>query len=176
MSNLSLISSFTLPTIIVLFGVIMLSRRKDYFCVFINGAKEGIRSTLNIIPTLCLLITGVSMLTSSGAINILEKLLDPIFSFLKIPVELLTLIITRPLSSGASIAAFEDIIKRCGVDSYEALCASVIMASSDTAFYVIAIYFSTTEIKKTRHAIPCALLTSALSIVLGCMLCSIFFE
>ncbi len=176
MNKLSLISSFILPLVIAAFALILLNRKRDYLSVFISGAKEGIKTSFDIMPTLCLLIIGVGMLTGSGAIDIFEKILAPVFDFLKIPVELLSLIITRPLSSGASLAAFEGIVERCGVDSFEAICASVIMASSDTAFYVISVYFSTTGIKKTRHAIPCALLASLLSIFLACSLCRIFFE
>ena len=176
MNSLSLASSLALPTVITAFAIILLSKKRDYLSVFISGAKEGIKASFDIMPNLCLLIIGVSMLISSGGIDILEKILYPVFDFLKIPVELLTLIITRPLSSGASIAAFEGIIERCGIDSFEAICASVIMASSDTAFYVISVYFSTTGIKKTRHALPCALLASLLSILLSCIVCRMFFE
>lgn len=176
MSAISKISVIILPSIIVIFGLIIGSRKKDYTASFINGAKEGIQSSFNILPNLCLLIVGVNMLTSSGATDILIKILDPVFDFLKIPVELLPLIITRPLSSGASIAAYESLIESCGVDSFAALCGAVIMSSSDTAFYVISVYFSTVEIKKTRHAIPCALLTSFFCIFLSCIVCHLFFE
>ena len=176
MSKLTLFSSLALPIVITVFAIILLSKKKDYFSVFVSGAKDGVKTSFEILPTFCLLIIGVNMLSSSGAVDILEKIFYPVFDFLKIPVELLSLIITRPLSSGASVAAFEGIVERCGVDSFEAICASVIMASSDTAFYVISVYFSTTGIKKTRHAIPCALLASLLSIFLACALCRIFFE
>ena len=176
MNKLAFISSLALPLIISLFATILLSRKRDYLSVFIHGAKDGIKASFDILPNLCLLIIGVSMLTGSGAMGILELLLGPLFDFFKIPVELLTLIITRPLSSGASVAAFEGIIERCGIDSFEAICASVIMASSDTAIYVIGIYFSTTGIKKTGHALPVALLSSLLSIILACGICRMFFE
>lgn len=176
MNKISVISALVLPIVITFFALLLLSRKRDYLSVFITGAKNGIKTSFDIMPTLCLLIIGVNMLSSSGAIDIFEKILAPVFDFLKIPIELLSLIITRPLSSGASIAAFEGVVERCGIDSFEAICASVIMASSDTAFYVISIYFSTTGIKKTRHALPCALLASLLSVFLACAICRIFFE
>ncbi|MBQ8393046.1 MAG: spore maturation protein [Clostridia bacterium] len=176
MTILNKISAFTLPFIILIFALILGSRKKDYTSVFINGAKEGICSSFNILPSLCLLVVGVSMLSSSGAINILSKILDPVFTFLKIPTELLPLIITRPLSSGASIASYESLIENSGIDSFASICGAVIMSSSDTAFYVISVYFSSTGIKKTRHALPCAILSSVLCIFLSCILCRLFFE
>jgi spore maturation protein B len=94
---------------------------------------------------------------------------------LHIPSDILPLIITRPLSGGASIATYEDIISRCGVDSYEAICASIIMASSDTVFYVIGIYFSSVGIKKTRWALPCALFVSGICIFISCAISRFFF-
>ncbi len=175
MNVLNYISSLILPLVISLFAFILLSRKKDYTSVFLKGAEDGIRASFSILPSLCLLIVGVSMFTASGATDILSKLLYPLFDFLKIPVDLLPLIITRPLSSGASIAIYEELIQRCGIDSFEALCGSVIMASTDTAFYVVGVYFSTTRLK-TRYAIPCALLTTVFCIFISCTICRLFFE
>lgn len=175
MGVLNYISSLILPLVISVFALILLSRKKDYTSVFINGAKEGIEASFSVLPSLCLLIVGTSMFTSSGAADILARLLDPLFSFLKIPVDLLPLIITRPLSSGASIAVYEELIQRCGIDSFEVLCGSVIMASTDTVFYVVSVYFSKARLK-TRYTIPCALLTTVFCIFVSCMICRIFFE
>ena len=94
---------------------------------------------------------------------------------LHVPSEIFPLIITRPISGSASLATFEDILQKCGADSYEALCASLIMASSDTVIYVISVYFSTSSIKKTSYALPCALFISTISVFLSCILVKIFF-
>lgn len=175
MNILNYISSLILPLVISVFALILLSRKKDYTSVFIDGAREGIKSSFSILPTLCLLIVGVSMFTASGATEVLSKLLYPIFDFLKIPVDLLPLIVTRPLSSGASIAVYEELVQRCGIDSFEVLCGSIIMASTDTVFYVVGVYFSTTRLK-TRYTIPCALLTTVFCIFISCTICRLFFE
>ena len=175
MNILNYISSLILPLVISVFALILLSRKKDYTSVFINGAREGIKSSFSILPTLCLLIVGVSMFTASGATEIMSKMLSPLFDFLKIPVDLLPLIVTRPLSSGASIAVYEELVQRCGIDSFEVLCGSIIMASTDTVFYVVGVYFSTTRLK-TRYTIPCALLTTVFCIFISCAICRIFFE
>ena len=156
MANLQYFSSLILPIIILIFGLILLLSKKDIQKAFYSGAKEGIRSSFDLMPNLCLLIVGTSMLSNSGAIDIISKILDPVFEFLKIPSEILPLIITRPLSSGASIAAYEDIVSRFGVDSFAALCGAVTMASSDTVIYVISMYFSSTSVQKTKYTVPCA--------------------
>ena len=176
MSIIKHFSSFVLPTIIVIFSLILHLSKKVGAKAFFNGALDGAKSSLEILPNLCLLIVGVNMFTASGAVEIMKHLLDPLFNHLKIPTEILPLIITRPLSSGASIATYEDIISRCGADSFEALCASVIMASSDTAAYVIGVYFSVTKVKKTRYAIPCAIVVTLFCIFVSCALCRVFFE
>ena len=175
MEKINSISSFIIPIIILGVSLIILFGKRDYFSFFLDGAKQGAISAIKLLPTLCALIVSVSLFTASGAGNFLSSILAPIFSFLHIPPELFPLIITRPISGGASIATFEDILQKCGVDSYEGLCASIIMASSDTAIYVISVYFSTSKIKKTAHALPCAIFVSAISVFLSCILARIFF-
>ncbi|MBQ9703957.1 MAG: spore maturation protein [Clostridia bacterium] len=154
----------------------LLVSKRNLIDDFFIGAKEGIKSTVNLIPNLCLLTVAISMLSSSGALDIISKILYPVFDFLKIPKDILPLIITRPLSFGASVAAYENLIERCGIDSIETICASIIMASSDTTLYVISVYFSATSIKKTRYTIPIALTVSILSIFLSCLLGRLLFE
>ena len=169
------VSYFVLPFILFLVGVIILFGKKDYFAVFLIGAKRGFSSSLKLIPTMCALVVGVSMLSASGALEVLSNTLGPAFDFIGIPSELLPLILTRPLSFGASLASFNEIIRVCGVDSLVGLCASVIMASSDTAIYVMSVYFASSGIKKTRFALGVCLLSSLFCIILSCILCRVFF-
>ncbi len=176
MLKLQYISSLILPIIILVFSIMLLVSKRNLIDDFFIGAKEGIKSTVNLTPNLCLLTVAISMLSSSGALDIISKILYPVFDFLKIPKDILPLIITRPLSFGASVAAYENLIERCGIDSIETICASIIMASSDTTLYVISVYFSATSIKKTRYTIPIALTVSILSIFLSCVLGRLLFE
>ncbi len=169
------LSYFILPTIIVLVALIILLGKKDYFSCFLKGAEKGAISAFKLLPTMCALIVGVNMLFASGATEILTRLFSPFLSFIGIPSDILPLILTRPLSFGASLASFTDIIDRCGVDSFPALCASVIMASTDTVFYVACVYFSGSNIKKTRYFIPVAVFVSFFSVILACILCRLFF-
>lgn len=176
MTIIETISYFVLPIILLIVALIILIGKKDYFSSFLNGAKEGALSAVNLLPTLCALIVGVGMFSASGASEIISNALSPFLSAIGIPTEIFTLILTRPLSGGASLATYTDIIENVGVDSIAGLCASVIMASSDTVFYVISVYFSSSGIKKTRYALPVALFVSAFSVFLSCILCRAFFE
>ena len=176
MASIQCISTLVLPFVILAFALIILTSKKEPISAFYAGAKQGLRSSFELLPSLCLLIIGINMLTASGAIEIISNILNPVFDFLKIPVELVPLIITKPLSFGASIAAYEDLISRCGIDSFEVICASIIMASSDTIFYVTGVYFSQTKAKKTRYLIPCAAILFIFSIFFSSIISRLFFE
>ena len=115
------------------------------------------------------------MLCASGFSSYIAELLAPVFDFIGVPSELITLIITRPLSGSASLATFTSIIEKYGADSFIGLCASVIISSSDTVIYVISVYFSGSGIKKTRHALPVALFISFLCVFLSCIICNLLF-
>lgn len=176
MEMLEALSSFLLPLIILIVAFFILFGKRDYFSHFLKGSAEGVRSAIELIPTLCALIVGVNMLRACGALTFLEKILSPVFDFIGIPTEILPLILTRPISGSASLAVFSDIVSTYGPDSFASLCASVIMASSDTVIYVICVYFSCVKIKKTRYSLPLALFVSAICVLLSCILCRIFFE
>lgn len=169
------IVNYILPFIIFLLCVIILFSKKDYFSFFLRGAKNGLDGAIKLLPSMCALIIGVNMLLASGATEYLADWLAPLFDRIGVPEDIFPLIITRPLSFGASLATFTDIVTRCGVDSYAALCASIIMASTDTVFYVSCVYFSASEIKKTKYFMPVALLVMAVSVFLSCILARIFF-
>ena len=166
---------FVLPCVIIFIALIILFSKKDYFSCFLKGAKNGVKSAFELLPSMCALIVGVNMLFASGATEIITSFFAPFLSKIGIPSNILPLILTRPLSFGASLASFTDIIDRCGVASFSSICASIIMASTDTVFYVACVYFSVSEIKKTRYFLPVALFVSLLSVFLSCMLARIFF-
>ncbi|MBO5356586.1 MAG: spore maturation protein [Clostridia bacterium] len=169
------ISYFVLPCVVILVAIIILVGKRDYFSCFLRGAKGGLKSAFGLIPSMCALIIGVNMLFASGATEIITGFFAPLLEKIGVPSDILPLILTRPLSFGASLASFTDIVDRCGVDSLSALCASVIMSSTDTVFYVACVYFSSSEIKKTRYFLPVALFVSLLSVFLSCMVTRLFF-
>ncbi len=170
------ISYFVLPCVVIFVGFIIFFGKRDYFSSFSSGAWNGAKASVKLLPTMCALIVGVSMFTASGASDFFTKLLSPVFDFIGVPSEIFSLILTRPISGSASLATFKEILDACGADSFAGLCASVIMASSDTVIYIICVYFSTSNIKKTRHAMPIALFVSFFCVILSCIVTRIIFE
>ncbi len=170
------ISFFVLPSVVVLVALIILFGKKNYFSSFIRGAKNGIKSSFALLPSMCALIISVSMFISSGAERMISALLAPFFDKIGVPSALFSLIILRPFSGSASLAYFENLISKYSPDSFIGICASVIMASSDTVIYVICTYFSTTKITKTRHALPIALFVSFLCVFVSCFVSRIFLN
>ena len=175
MEKIEFISSLAMPLIVFLVALIILFGKRDYFSSFIGGAKEGCKSAFSLFPTMCALIVAVSMFTSSGACDLIVEALAPFFSKIGLPSEIFPLILTRPISGSASMATFEEIMSKTGADSFASLCASIIMASSDTVVYVICVYFSTVPIKKTKYALPVAFFVSLFAIFFSTILCRIFF-
>ena len=177
MEILRSISAYIIPIILVVVSISLLSNKSgDGFSFFLDGAREGALSAIKLFPTMCALIIAVNMFSYSGAPSYIAGILSPVLGFLKIPEDIFTLIITRPISGSASLATFSEILERCGPDSFGALCASILLASSDTVIYVIGIYFSGSGIKKTRYALPLCLFVSVFCVFLSCILARLFFE
>lgn len=170
------ISLFVLPCVVFLVALIILFGKKNYFSSFLTGAKSGFKGSISLLPSMCALIVSVSMFISSGAEKIISSFLSPLFDKIGVPSALFPLILLRPFSGSASIATYEEIISLYGADSFVGVCASVIMASSDTVIYVICMYFSTTKIRKTRHALPIALFISIFCVFLSCVVSRIFLN
>ena len=115
------------------------------------------------------------MLNASGATELLFDLLSPVANALGVPAELLPLLLTRPFSGSASTASFIELLERVGADSFPGLCASVIFATSDTMVYIISIYFSSVDIKRSGAALPIATAVMLFCIFFSCFLCRVWF-
>ncbi len=172
---IDLISALPMPLILGIVGVALLVGKKDRFESFLTGARQGLHTAINLLPTLCALIVGVSMLNASGAIDLLSRFLSPVASTIGVPTELLPLLLTRPFSGSASTASFVELLERVGADSLAGLCASVIFATSDTMVYIISVYFSSVGIKRSRAAFPIATAVMLFCIFFSCFLCRLWF-
>ena len=180
---IGILSALPMPLILAITGGILLCSKKDRFESFLMGAKQGLQTAINLLPTLCALIVGVTMLNASGAVELLSKLLSPIANAVGIPTELLPLLLTRPFSGSASTASFVELLGRVGADSLTGLCASVIFATSDTMVYIISdtmvyiisVYFSSVGIKRSRATFPIAIAVMLFCIFFSCFLCRIWF-
>ena len=172
---IGILSALPMPLILAITGGILLCSKKDRFESFLMGAKQGLQTAINLLPTLCALIVGVTMLNASGAVDLLSRFLSPIADTIGIPAELLPLLLTRPFSGSASTASFVELLERVGADSLTGLCASVIFATSDTMVYIISVYFSSVGIKRSRATFPIAIAVMLFCIFFSCFLCRIWF-
>ena len=173
---MSYVSFFAIPFVLLLAGSIILFVRRDSFDEFLLGVKSGMDITVSLLPTFIVLMVGVSMVSASGLPELLSELLSPVGSRLGIPVELMPLILLRPISGSGSNAVLADIFEKYGADSMIGYCASVLMASSETMIYVITVYFSSIKVKKTGYAIPAATVVMLLCIYLSCAVCRRMFS
>lgn len=153
--------------IIILFG---LTKKVKIFDAFLLGAQGGFDTAISILPSIIGLVTAVSMLRASGAIDLLSSMLRPITESLGFPTEVLPLALLRPVSGGASTAILNDILNTYGPDSFAGKVASVICGSTETTFYTLTVYFAAVHAKNTRHTLKSALLADFTGIALGTML------
>lgn len=167
------ISNMAVPVvifIIVLWGVI---EKKPVFDLFLEGAKEGLEMTFKIFPTLIGIFLAVGMLRSSGIIDVVTDILKPLLKFLNFPVEVVPLALLRPISGSASIGIGTDIMKQFGVNSFIGNVTSVIMGSTETTFYTIAVYTSYVKIKENRGIVVAALTADIVGMLMAAAFCRI---
>ena len=167
---LRIISTLIMPTIIVAVLTNALLKKAPVFDLFTNGAKEGFKTSINILPSLVGLIVAVSMLRASGFFEIVCGFLAPVLQKVGFPAELVPMALIRPVSGSAALATLQDIITTYGADSFAGRCASVMMGSSETTFYTLAVYFGSVGITKTRYTVKAALLADVAAVIL-----SVFF-
>lgn len=134
-----------------------LAKGVDVFGAMTDGIADGLKVVLRIFPSLVALLTAVYMLRASGALEALTRLLAPLFALVGIPVETAPLMLLRPVSGSGALAVAGELIGEYGADSLIGRTAAVMLGSTETTFYVIAVYFGAVGIKKTRYAIPAAL-------------------
>jgi spore maturation protein B len=155
---MNLMSFFVIPLMLVGFPLYGLYKRVPVYESFVEGAKEGFQVAVRIIPYLVAILFAVAMFRASGAMDALARFLSPVLAPLGFPAEVLPMAIIRPLTGSGSAAIVVDMINRYGEDSIYVKMASVMFGSTETTFYVIAVYFGAINIKKTRHAVPAGLI------------------
>ena len=154
---MELLSSMTVPLLIGGVGLYGLRKRVDVYSALLQGAGEGLEILLHIVPALVALMTAVSMLRASGALELAARLLAPLLERGGIPAELLPLLLVRPISGSAALGVGAELIEACGPDSQLGRTAAVMLGSTETTFYTIAVYFGAVGAARTRYAIPAAL-------------------
>lgn len=164
------ISMLAVPVLIASFIGFGLFRKVGVYDCFVEGAKDGLQSMVGIIAPLIGLMVAINMFRASGALELLAKGLAPALDFLRLPADVLPLALLRPISGSASTAIVTDIFKNLGPDSPAGKIASVMMGSTETTFYTVAVYFGAVGIKNTRHTIAAALFADLTGILLATIL------
>lgn len=172
---LNLISLWALPALILLVLTIGVIKKIPVYEEFTDGAKDGFKIAINIIPYLVAIIVAISMLRASGAIEMIANILAPILNFWHIPADVLPLTIVRSLSGSAALGVFSDIANSLGPDSYATKLAAIMVGSSETTFYVLAVYFGAVKISKIRYALIVGLLADLVGIISAVWVCNLMF-
>ena len=169
------ISVFIIPIFLILLLLHAKRKKVNAYVSFVEGAKSSIDLSKDIFPFLIAIFVAVNLFRESGLILCLSNFLSPVLKLFGIPHELCELIFIRPFSGSASLAILENIFSQFGPDSYVSRCASTIMGSSETVFYIATIYFSQTKAKRLLYAIPVALLCTFVGAVISCLVCKIMW-
>ena len=174
-STMNIISLWALPAIIILILTMGLVKKVPIYEVFTEGAKEGFKVSVNIIPYLVAIIVAISMLRASGIIELGEHILSPVLAHLNIPADVIPIMIVRSLSGSAALGIFSDIANALGPDNYATTLAAVMVGSSETTFYVLAVYFGAVGIKKLRYSLIVGLLADLIGIIAAITVCNCMF-
>jgi len=171
----SVLSTIALPVMLTFFPLYAWLRGVKVYEEFVEGAKEGFQVAIRIIPFLVAILVSVKMFREAGGIAIAARVLGPALKYVGFPVDLLPLVLVRPLSGGATTGIFTDIVKTFGPDHINSLMAGTIFGSTETTFYVIAVYFGSVGIRRTRHAVPAGLMADLTGVIASIVICRLMF-
>jgi spore maturation protein SpmA len=174
-SYVEAISLLAIPFLLAFFPLYAALRRVPVYEEFVEGAKEGVQVALRIIPFLVAILVAIGMFRGAGGIDLVSRGLDPLFQAVGFPTELLPMAIMRPLSGSGSMGIFSELVTTHGPDSLLARMAGTIMGSTETTFYVLAVYFGSIAIRRTRHAVPAGLIADLAGLVASIAICRLVF-
>lgn len=169
-------TDYVVPILLLLTAVLALRKRENAYDLLLDGAGEGLKLLVSIVPALVLLLTAVTMLRASGAVELLSRFLSPVFSFFGIPSETALLVLIRPLSGSAALAVGAELMGQYGPDSIIGRTAAVMLGSTETTFYTISVYFGAAGISKTRYTIPAALFADAVGFFMASLTVRLYFS
>lgn len=175
MKLINYISVIAMPLIILIIILQGIKEKKDVFDIFLKGGLDGIKITLKIFPTLIGLFMAIGMLRSSGILDFIIEIISPILSIIQFPNEVVPLAILRPISGSASMAVATDIMKNNGVDSFVGVLASVLMGSTETTLYTIAVYTGSVNVKNTRAVLIASIAADLTGILVSLLICRLIY-
>lgn len=172
---MNIISLWALPSIIIIILTLGLIKKVPLYETFTEGAKDGFKVSVNIIPYLVAIIVGISMFRASGIIEIIGEILKPILLKFNVPADTIPIMLVRSLSGSAALGIFSDIAHNLGPDDYATKLSAIMVGSSETTFYVLAVYFGAVGISKLRYALIVGLLADFIGIVAAILVCNLIF-
>ena len=168
-------TDYIVPLLILTAALLALKKKENAYDLLLQGGAEGLKLLLTIAPALVILLTAVSMLRASGAVELLSRLFSPLFRLFGIPPETAVLVLIRPISGSAALAVGAELMGRYGPDSPVGRTAAIMLGSTETTFYTISVYFGAAGIKKTRYAVPAALIADLTGFVMASLTTRWFF-
>ena len=172
---MSALYSLIAPLIMACIGIYALFKRVDIFSALVDGAADGLKTVWRIAPPLICLLSAIYMFRASGALDALTTALSPVLELLGIPAETASLMLLRPFSGSGALAIGAELINEHGADSLIGRSAAVMLGSTETTFYVMAIYFGAAGIKRSRHALPSALIADLVGFVTAALVVKFLF-
>lgn len=165
--------NYVVPLVILFFIIVGFVKKVNVYDSFTLGVKEAVPLAVGVFPYVFAMLLMVGLLRESGVFAVVEKVFSPLLSFFGVPSELTEYVLLRPFSGSGSLALLQNVFDTYGADSYVGRCASTVAGSSETVFYVFAVYFSGTRIKKYGPALFIALFCSFCGVILSCLLCKL---
>ncbi len=175
MGMLLTVSDLLIPLTVLSIVVFGCLRRVDIYAVFLEGAREGLQTVLDILPTLIGLMVAVEVMRAGGLLELLVRLIRPVADAVGFPAELAPLSVVRLVSSSAAMGLLTDLFATYGPDSFLGRAASVMMSCTETVFYTMSLYFLSVGIRKTGYTLPCALLANFVGVLAAVWLVRLVF-
>jgi spore maturation protein B len=164
-----------IPLILLLFLGMAYFKKVKVYERFVEGAKEGFQIGVKIIPYLVAMLVAIAMFRASGALEILTYVMKPFTELIGMPSEVLPMALMRPLSGSGSLGVMTELMKTHGADSLIGFMSSTMFGSTETTFYVIAVYFGAVNIQKTRYALPAGLIADVAGLLAAALICTAIF-
>jgi len=164
-----------IPVILLIFLGMAYFKKVKVYERFVEGAKEGFQIGVKIIPYLVAMLVAIAMFRASGALDILTYVIKPVTALIGMPSEVLPMALMRPLSGSGSLGVMTELMKTHGADSVIGFMSSTMFGSTETTFYVIAVYFGAVNIQKTRYALPAGLIADAAGLLAATLICTALF-
>lgn len=168
-------SNYAIPFLLLVIPILGFAKKVKVYEAFVEGAKDGFTVAIKIIPFLVAILVAIGMFRASGAMDYFVYLLSPITNLIGMPAETLPVALMRPLSGSGTLGIVTELMNEHGPDSFIGRLSSTMFGSTETTFYVLAVYFGAVGIKKSRHAVAAGLIGDVVGLLMAVFICRIVF-